>query len=288
MTKREEDLINKSSIQYPIRIRDGNYYPDESLQNIEYEIFYLDKGSVLFVIEDYEVKLTSGDVIFLQPETKHYMKKMPDQVPYHYYQLFFDSMVLGSEDDPCRRFFEGIRVSRYLNLIPELLFKIRNNSEHKNDFGHELTLKALLYDIVNYIVQTKQYVEISYPRQIYSSHSINAINSAIKYIHQHYKDQIMLKDLLELTSYSKSHFIRLFKKYVGLNFTDYINKYRIEKACLDLIYTQKNITEIGMENGFNTVQYFSTTFKYYMKCTPKQYQKNSRKIMSPTYDMTAN
>ena len=67
-----------------------------------------------------------------------------------------------------------------------------------------------------------------------------------------------------------------------MNLTDFINKYRIEKSCLDLIYTNKNITEIATENGFNTVQYFSKTFKTYMKCTPKQYQKNGRSIIVPS------
>lgn len=67
-----------------------------------------------------------------------------------------------------------------------------------------------------------------------------------------------------------------------MNLTDFINKYRIEKSCLDLIYTNKNITEIATENGFNTVQYFSKTFKNYMNCTPKQYQRNGKNIIIPS------
>ena len=58
-----------------------------------------------------------------------------------------------------------------------------------------------------------------------------------------------------------------------MNVSEYINKYRIEKACLDLIYTNNNITEIATANGFNNIQYFSRVFKEYMKCTPKQFQK---------------
>ena len=63
-----------------------------------------------------------------------------------------------------------------------------------------------------------------------------------------------------------------------MNVSDYINKYRIEKACLDLIYTRNNITQIATASGFNNIQYFSRKFKEYMKCTPKQYQKKRAKL----------
>ena len=66
-----------------------------------------------------------------------------------------------------------------------------------------------------------------------------------------------------------------------MNLSEYVNKYRIEKACLDLLYTNKNITEIAITNGFNNIQYFSRTFKGYMNCTPKQYQKKGQHITLP-------
>ena len=58
-----------------------------------------------------------------------------------------------------------------------------------------------------------------------------------------------------------------------MNYTDYLNRFRVEKACRDLIYSNKNVTQVATENGFNNIQYFSKIFKKYMECTPKQYQK---------------
>ena len=57
---------------------------------------------------------------------------------------------------------------------------------------------------------------------------------------------------------------------------EYVNKYRIERACLELLYSKKNITEIASDFGFNNIQYFSRVFKQYMNCTPKQFQKNGK------------
>ena len=159
--------------------------------------------------------------------------------------------------------------------------KIRDATQFVNEkaFGHELFVKSVLFDIISCVLLTNQYVEITDNRRAEQRHTVNAIEDTLNYIREHYRENITLDDILKITSYSKSHFIRLFKKNMGMNLTDYINKYRIEKSCLDLIYTSKNITEIATENGFNTVQYFSKMFKNYMKCTPKQYQRNGKNVI---------
>lgn len=61
-----------------------------------------------------------------------------------------------------------------------------------------------------------------------------------------------------------------------MNIIDYINKFRIEKACLELIYSEKTVTETALSNGFNTVQYFTKLFRRVMGCTPGKYRRLSR------------
>ena len=67
-----------------------------------------------------------------------------------------------------------------------------------------------------------------------------------------------------------------------MNVTEYLNKFRVEKSCLDLIYTDKNITQVACENGFNNIQYFSRVFRQFMNCTPKQYQKKAKDVIVPS------
>ena len=138
-------------------------------------------------------------------------------------------------------------------------------------------MKALLFEIIAHTIATKQYVEIN-KSDISPTRSVSAIDSSLYYIREHYRDNITMEDILQISGYSKSHFIRLFKESTGMNVSEYINKFRIEKACLDLIYSNSNITEIATANGFNNIQYFSRKFREYMKCTPKQYQKKRKKL----------
>lgn len=280
----EFERIYRGTEDFPIGIFSQNSYLPEPHHHIEYEIFYLDKGEAVVGIDKYEFKIHAGNVVFINPGTQHYITKTESKQNYHYYAIVFDSSVIGHEGDSIRNLFESIRISRCITLPDLILTQVKNASEaaKKHIFGHELLAKTVLFEIISYIVHTKQYVEISDQITTSKNHSINAIDVTLKYVREHYRESITMDDLLEITSYSKSHFIRLFKKYTGMNVTDYINKYRIEKSCLDLIYTNKNITEIATENGFNTVQYFSKIFKEYMNCTPKKYQKEGRNIIIPS------
>ncbi|MCR4954319.1 MAG: AraC family transcriptional regulator [Treponema sp.] len=281
--------FNRGSSEFPIGLFSRNAYIEQSHHHIEYEIFYLDSGSVEFGIDDTVTTAKAGDVIFIHPGTNHYVKKIKE-TEYHYYAMVFDSSVLGPQGEPVRNTLDSIRVSRFIKLPDAVLMKLRDATEFvKNEtFGHELFVKSVLFDIISCVILTNQYVEITDNIRTEKGHTVNAIDVTIAYIRDHYRENISLDDVLKITSYSKSHFIRLFKKNTGMNLTNYINKYRIEKSCLDLIYTSKNITEIATENGFNTVQYFSKTFKSYMKCTPKQYQRNGKNIIIPSSVATIN
>ena len=276
----EYDKKSNATEEFPIRLFSQSTYLEQTRHQIEYEIFYIDKGSVEFGLEDSVTNVKAGDVIFMHPGTNHYVKKK-EGIDYHYYAMVFDSSVLGTKGDPVRNTLDSIRVSHFIRLPDAVLMKIRDATNFSQDktFGHEIFVKSVLYDIISCVILTNQYVEITDNRRAPQRHTVNAIEDALNYIREHYSENITLDDILKITSYSKSHFIRLFKKNMGMNLTDYVNKYRIEKSCLELIYTSKNITEIATENGFNTVQYFSKIFKNYMKCTPKQYQKNGKSII---------
>lgn len=275
--------------EFPIRLYSQSTYLEQAHHHIEYEILYIDKGSVEFGLEESVTVVHEGDVIFMHPGTNHYVRKI-ENTDYHYYAMIFDSSVLGNQGEPVRNTLDSIRVSRFIKLPDAVLMKLRDATifVKEETFGHELFVKSVLYDIISCVLLTNQYVEISDNLRTEKGHTVNAIDVTLNYIRDHYRENISLDDVLKITSYSKSHFIRLFKKNMGMNLTDYINKYRIEKSCLELIYTSKNVTEIATENGFNTVQYFSKTFKTYMKCTPKQYQRNGKNIIIPSNTTATN
>lgn len=59
----------------------------------------------------------------------------------------------------------------------------------------------------------------------------------------------------------------------GTNFYEWVNRYRIQAACDDLVSTELNVTQICYESGFNSKSTFNTAFRRVNGCTPTQYRK---------------
>lgn len=254
-------------------------YAEEPQRQVEYEFLFVEKGRGTLFFTNSNLQVAAGDLIFINSFEEHYFSADVTGGAFRCFRILFDISALGTADDPCRNFFEGIRLCRFITLPEWLVGRLlKIAAMDKNAEGKELIVRSLLLGLISYCVETQQYERFS---QLYGTESrkLSAIDSALHFIRENYSENLSLKSILELTNYSKSHFIRLFKESTGMYVSEYINKYRIEKACLDLIYTNSNITEIATASGFNNIQYFSRKFKEYMKCTPKQYQKKRKKLV---------
>lgn len=271
----DEKNIKKSNISvvYPIVNISKKEYELKLHSHPVFEFFYLKSGYIFFEINGKVTKLKSGDVAFIPPLSKHKAKGIGN-IKFEYCSLIFDISVFGEKGNTCRDFFDRIRINRFIQVPSNILDEIWNSCACSNTKipGYEFLQTTVIYNLISYIIQTKQYQTISV---LYQSlkYNISAIDKAVEFIKENYKELIQLQDVLDLTNYSKSHFIKLFKDVTGYHFTEYVNKYRIERACLELLYSKKNITEIASDFGFNNIQYFSRVFKQYMNCTPKQFQK---------------
>ena len=67
-----------------------------------------------------------------------------------------------------------------------------------------------------------------------------------------------------------------------MNFRKYLNLYRTEQACNLLRTTQKDISDIALDCGFQTLRSFNRAFKAATGLTPTQYR--DRKIQKETHE----
>lgn len=98
---------------------------------------------------------------------------------------------------------------------------------------------------------------------------------AISYIEKHRREEITMKSMAQFCHLSPSYFSKLFYKETGENFTDYINRRKVEWACERLSETTDSITKIALDLGFQDASYFIKVFKKYSKTTPGLYRKEN-------------
>lgn len=99
------------------------------------------------------------------------------------------------------------------------------------------------------------------------------IQQAIQYIKQHYAESIHLQLVAEKVNLSAGYLSYLFKKEFDINFIDYVNHYRVERAKELLSTTQMKSSDIAVQVGFSPeYTYFSKVFKKVTGLTPNEYR----------------
>ena len=93
----------------------------------------------------------------------------------------------------------------------------------------------------------------------------------------HYKEEIRIENLTQLSHLSETHFRRKFSEYMKITPGDYINLLRVKKACELLRYTDCSIGDVGIQAGFRTDSAFIRNFRKFVETTPREWRKQSGK-----------
>ena len=95
------------------------------------------------------------------------------------------------------------------------------------------------------------------------------LSDAIKYVEEHYPEEIDFDALLEKTGMSSTHFRRQFKRATGAGPQTYQQRLRVRLAKELLRHSSLSVAEVGARVGYGNAAYFSRVF-------------NSRVGMAPT------
>lgn len=99
-----------------------------------------------------------------------------------------------------------------------------------------------------------------------------AVRRAVSYIIAHYKEQVKLPELLQLTGMSRATFSRQFQLHAGRSFSTFINQVRLKAVCRALRETSGPITNIALEHGFNQLSFFNRLFRRELNMSPSDYR----------------
>lgn len=99
-----------------------------------------------------------------------------------------------------------------------------------------------------------------------------AVRKVIDYIEQNMETEINLDKISKRIGYSKFHLNRVFAERTGITIYKYLQNRRLTIAAEKLVKTDKSITQIAYETGYDTQQSFSFAFKQLYSYSPKTYR----------------
>ena len=118
-------------------------------------------------------------------------------------------------------------------------------------------LKAIgnLYHLLDYVKNSKQdsFIPLLSQSEVH-------YNELLRYIHQHYFQDITIASMAADNNIDRTYIFKLFKKYQHTSPSQYLLEYRLDKACMLLMKTSLSVTDISYAVGFQNAPDFSRQF----------------------------
>ncbi len=102
------------------------------------------------------------------------------------------------------------------------------------------------------------------------------IKEVLNYIDTHVYERIDILNLVQMTKWKKDHFIREFRRTIGITPYQYILKKKIEESKTMIKEIDKPLNEISFELGFESYANFCNAFKKITETTPEKFRKENQ------------
>ena len=103
-------------------------------------------------------------------------------------------------------------------------------------------------------------------------YSNSLVCEILKYLNNNINKEITINELSLLFFFDKTYIMKRFKKELGITIHEYINIIRIYNS-LSYFKDDNYFLSIAFNNGFNSLEYFSETFKKILGVSPRRYKK---------------
>lgn len=248
-----------------------------------FELNFITTGSGRRIVGDNISGFEKGDLVLLGPNLPHCWEALDSEKG----KDPFCIVTHFSEDIINSDFFKMPELEKVVELLKQsstgLRFKLENDNHIRNILEKMTQMGGLEYyihllTIFNYLLQVGDRENLSNPHSDTATFSKNLdkINKVYEYVFQNIQEGVKLEEASAVLNMAPSSFCRYFKKKTNLTFMEYVKSVRVGIAAKLLAETDKQITQICFESGYNNLANFNHYFKFIMGKTPSEYRKTFR------------
>ena len=245
----------------------------------EYELNFIQNGNgVRRIVGDHSSRIGDLELVLVGPNIVHGWEmhecnsREIYEITLHIQPDLLDGKMLSrkifkSIRDMFNRSKHGILFSEEVTkkILPRL-----KNLPKLHGIQYFLEFIAILQELAVSRGQTMLSEQISEQHDFQNSESVKRV---YEYIQENFHRKISLEEISKLVNMSQVSFNRFIKKRTGRTFVNYVNDTRISYASRWLIETEKTISEISYDCGFNNIANFNRLFKKAKNCTPSEFRK---------------
>ena len=224
-------------------------------------IHYVQSGAVILEENQKKHRAVEGDIFVIYPDTLINYYVDSGDVEFCWVSFVGDSV---------EKYFEYAGVTRSNPVIhinnpdfEDTVLKLVTLFE-KNNNPSEIELNSRLLKCFHSIEKSGKYLV---------KETVNYIEAVLAYIDDNYMKDISSSDIANFIRLNRSYLFKLFKQQTGLSVSQYLIKYRIDKACEFLREYDFTVSQVAQMVGIGDIYYFSKIFKKMVGVSPTEYKK---------------
>lgn len=271
----EEHRTNRLPVAYYLVNEHHPRYEMTHHWHKEFEIIFVRRGSLSVTLDEEIYELAEGEMLFINPGVIH--SGCPHNCEYECAVFRLEAplrqYLLGSPDG--KSLLAGERA------LPPLLPNTNKTAQtvalrlietmRKQPIGFELSAFSAIAELFGLVLREELLISPETTSGGFAER-ILPFENAVSYIEEHFSEPITLAELAETAGISRKYFSEYFKKVSGKSPFEYLAGYRVERAAELLLHTDRAVTDIALDCGFNDLSYFIKTFKRQTGTTPAKWR----------------
>ncbi|MBQ8213788.1 MAG: helix-turn-helix domain-containing protein [Clostridia bacterium] len=251
----------------------------------DYELRYIATGKCKQIISNRTYDAEVGDLLIVYPFEYHCQRK--DQIceTSSQYNLRFTVEIPNDNASPAeirayQAIIKALSETRRVHDKKQILllyFKQLTEEINSKNVGYVSNMQSLCSLILSEVTRlSEKEIKSLYPPEElkFRGYGRSAIDS---FFTHKYLTNVKVGDLAEDMKISRRQVNRIMNKMFGMSFTQKLTEMRLQQAKLQLTFTEKPITEICHDCGFQNYSYFSTCFKENCGMPPSEYRARTQK-----------
>ena len=241
----------------------------------ELEIKYFYEGSATLMIGEELIVTRPGDITIANPYEIHATLGVGEEAAkYHLFMVGMDFFARGCADMDLRTTLitGGVcfkNLVRGNSRLGELLLSVAEELREAKPYHRQLVqgkMAEFFALLLRSETRTESRKNLADSRIQYT----RVIVPALLRMQRGYAGGITVDELAGLCGVSRFYFCRIFKEATGMTAMQYLTQCRLKMADVLLQSTDKKISEIAWECGFEDESYFGRIYKKQRGCSPRE------------------
>lgn len=243
----------------------GNYFRDKHWHR-SIEIFMVFEGHLKFYLNDLEQELNPGEFVLVNSNEIHAIdspepnKTVVIQIPLKTFSDYFTGEQYIRFTHESKK--QDVQV---VDLIREMFA-----AYGKKETGYDMRVKSGYYMLLYLLVSVYRELDVK-DELLKQNRKLNKLTPITNYMKEHYQEELSLEALAEVFGYAPAYISRMFQKYAGINYKDYLQGVRVEYAFAELNRAEHTVSEVAFHHGFPSSRAFSKAFQKKYGMLPSAY-----------------